>query len=54
MIRTRRAQSAVEIAVLLAAVAAALIAMYTFIRSSASSRVKVGADVWGHGMNLDN
>ena len=51
--RVARGQSTVEASLLLAAVAMALVTFFTFIRSSVSSRIKVGADSFGHGMLCD-
>ena len=39
-----------ETALLLAVVVGALVVFFTFIRSSVASRVKVGADSFGHGL----
>jgi Flp pilus assembly pilin Flp len=40
----------VEVGLVLLLVAVALFAMFTFIRNSVSSRVKAGADTFGHGL----
>ena len=50
MNRRHRGQSTVETALLLLAVAAALVAMFTFIRNGVAGRLKAGADTFGHGM----
>lgn len=46
-------QSTVEAALLLGAVAVALVVFFSFIRASVSSRIKVGADTFGHGLLYD-
>ncbi len=46
----RRGQSVVEYAVLVVAVAAALVGMYGYLRSSLAHRMKGGADGIGHGL----
>ena len=43
-------QSMLELAVLLVVVTGALLVFFTFIRASVASRVKVGADSFGHGL----
>lgn len=48
--RVRRGQSTVETALLLGAIAMALVVFFSFIRSSVSSRIKGGADTFGHGL----
>lgn len=48
-----RGQSILETAVLLAAVAGALMIFFSFIRASVASRLKVGADSYGHGLLHD-
>ena len=50
LIRTRAGQSALEMLLLLLIVAAALVTFFTFIRNSVASRIKTGADTFGHGM----
>ena len=39
-----------EATILLLVVASALVTFFTFIRASVASRVKVGADTFGHGL----
>lgn len=46
----RHGQSMVETMLLLAVIAAALTVFFSFIRAAVSSRVKVGADTFGHGL----
>ena len=46
----RRGQTIVEAALLLAIVAVALAALFSFIRASVSFRLKNGADAFGHGL----
>lgn len=48
-----RGQSTVEMALLMMAIAVALAVFFSFIRSSVSSRIKAGADTFGHGMVHD-
>ena len=48
--RHARGQSSVEQALLLVIAVAALVAMFSYIRSSLSHRFKVGADGMGHGL----
>ena len=48
-----RGQSTVETALLLTVVAMALLTFFTFIRAAVSSRIKVGADTFGHGLLHD-
>ena len=43
-------QSMMETAVLTAAVVAALLVMFSFIRASVASRIKSGSDTFGHGL----
>ena len=50
MILPRRGQSILETTVLLAAVTAALVIFFSFIRSSVASRIKLGSDTFGHGL----
>ena len=50
MIGRRLGQSILETTVLLVMVAGALVFFFTFIRASVASRVKVGADSFGHGL----
>ena len=45
-----RGSSFVESALLILVVAAALVTFFSFIRSAVSSRLKMGADAFGHGM----
>jgi hypothetical protein len=40
----------IETAVLLMVVVGALVVFFTFIRASVASRVKAGADTFGHGL----
>lgn len=47
---SRYGQSMIETAVLLMVVVGALVVFFTFIRASVASRVKVGADTFGHGL----
>ena len=53
MSRRGRGQSTLETALLLMAVAAALVMMFSFIRNAVSWRLKGGADAFGHGMLHD-
>jgi len=48
--RTRRGQATFETALLLLAITVALVTFFTFIRSAIASRLKGGADTFGHGM----
>ena len=50
---SREGQSVVEGSLLLAAIATALVVFFSFIRASVSSRIKVGADTFGHGLLCD-
>ena len=47
---TNAAQSTIEMTLLLTVVAVALTTFFSFIRASVSSRLKVGADTFGHGL----
>lgn len=46
----KRGQSTVETALLLLAVVTALVVFFSFIRNAVSSRIKLGADTFGHGL----
>jgi Flp pilus assembly pilin Flp len=46
----RHGQSVIETTLLLAVVAIALVTFFSFIRSAVSSRIKLGADTFGHGL----
>ena len=48
--RTTRGQSFIETAMLLGIVTVALVVFFSFIRNAVSSRVKIGADTFGHGV----
>lgn len=48
--RARRGQSMLEAAILFGAVVAALLVFHTFIKTSVASRLKSGADTFGHGL----
>ena len=48
-----RGQSMVEMTLLFFVVAVALVTFFSFIRSAVSSRIKTGADTFGHGMLHD-
>ena len=45
-----RGQSMLETAFLLGMIAIALVTFFSFIRNAVSSRVKAGADTFGHGL----
>ena len=45
-----RGQSIIETAVLLSLAAAALLVFFSFVRNAVSSRLKSGADTFGHGL----
>ena len=48
--RLKRGQSALEYAILMVVIAAALVGMFSYIRSAMSSQVKSGADGIGKGL----
>ena len=48
--RGGRGQSALEYVMLTVMAAAALVSMFSFIRSASSHRLKSGADSMGHGL----
>jgi hypothetical protein len=50
---TRHGQSILETAILMVAVTMALVVFFGFIRASVASRVKLGADTFGHGLLND-
>ena len=45
-----RAQSTLEITVLLMVVAAALVVFFSLLRNTVSSRLKAGGEAFGHGL----
>ena len=45
-----RAQSTVEMTILLLAVTVALVVFFPLIRATVSSRLKAGGDAFGHGL----
>lgn len=51
--RGGRGQSILETTILLVVVTAALLVFFSFIRASVASRVKAGADTFGHGLLHD-
>ena len=46
----RRGQSSIEYVLLTVLAAAALVSMFSYIRSAASHRMKSGSDSMGHGL----
>ncbi len=53
LMRAERGQTMVEKLLLFTVVAAALVAMFTYVQSSVASRMKNGADAFGHGLLHD-
>ena len=51
--RLTSGQSTIETAIVVGAITAALVVFFSFIRSSVSYRIKVGADSFGHGLLCD-
>jgi len=49
-LRRRRGQSSLEYVILTVMAAAALVSMFSYVRSAASHRLKSGADSMGHGL----
>lgn len=48
-----KGQATIETAVLVGAIAASLLVFFSFLRASVASRIKVGADAFGHGLLCD-